>query len=81
MENNGDIIKNEIYDLVEGDFLIKLNDMKYFIVYDINEKANAESGEIYKEVKCYSREYELSNKKLINYKADSRMQMMIPILC
>lgn len=73
MESNGDKVKNEIYDLVEGDHLILLNDMKYFIIHTVVESANEESGEIYKEVQCYSREYELSSKKLVDYKANSRV--------
>lgn len=71
-EDNGDKVENEIYSLVEGDHLILVNDMKYFIINSVVEKAD-ESGKVWKEVHCYSREYELSKKKLIDYKADSRL--------
>ena len=71
-ENDGRKVKNEIYDLVDGEYYILLNDKKYFIIDEINEKAD-DDGNTYKEVHAYSREYELSQKKLVDYKADSRV--------
>ncbi|WIV10547.1 phage tail protein [Proteiniborus sp. MB09-C3] len=67
--SDGDKIKNEIFDLVSGDHLILLNDGQFFYI-DYVEKID--DGEIYKAVHCYSREYELSDKKIINYSAESR---------
>ena len=39
-EDNGDKVENEIYNLVEGDHLILVNDMKYFIINSVVEKAD-----------------------------------------
>ena len=72
MDNDGTNRRNKIYDLVEGDHLVKLNDMSYFIITNVKESAD-DNGRKYKEVQCKSREYSLIDKKLIDYKADSRV--------
>ncbi|NMA68154.1 MAG: hypothetical protein GX958_01900, partial [Desulfitobacterium sp.] len=71
-EYDGQKVRNEIYDLVDGEYYILLNDKKYFIIDKINENAD-DDGDLYKEIHAYSREYELSQKKVIDYKADSRL--------
>jgi len=71
MTSNGEKVKNEIYDLVDGEYLILVNNKKYFIIDNITEEAG-EDG-VYKSVHCYSREYELIHKKLVNYQANSRV--------
>jgi len=77
MSNNHDKIKNPNYDLVKGDFLINLNDMYYFIIDDITEQDS--DGELYKEVHCYSREYELVDKKIRGYQFDARKIYVDPL--
>lgn len=67
---HGRVVENEIYDLVEGDFLIKVNDSKFFII--INVKEDSDGTSTTKSVIALSREYELTNKKLVNYEAVSR---------
>lgn len=71
-DNNGELVENEIYKIVEGDHLIKVNEEEYFIIASVVEKSE-DDGYTYKEVKCFTREYELSQKRLVNYKASSRM--------
>ena len=63
--------RNEIYDLVNGDMLIFLNKMKYFYIDQADEKFD-ENGEAYKSVHAFSREFEMSQKKVIGYSAASR---------
>lgn len=71
-ESNGQVVKNEVYNLLKGDYLVLLNNNKYFIIDEIKETKSKE-GKIYKHVHCYSREYELKNKLLSGYKGDSRL--------
>ena len=71
-EVDGQIVRNEIYDMVDGEYYIKLNDSKFFVINKINEKTN-DDGSTYKEVSAYSREAELNQKRLVDYKAPSRM--------
>ena len=68
---NGVEIENEIYEMIEGDFLIQLDDDKFFLITSVVEKDDG-SGFIYKEVESLSREYELGSKKLVDYNAVSR---------
>ena len=67
---HGRVVPNEIYDLVEGDFLIKVNDEQFFIIANVQE-VSSDNG-TFKEVHAFSREYELRNKKLVDYEAVSR---------
>lgn len=69
--DNGESVKNEIYDLVYGDMLILLNKTKYFYIDRADEKVSS-SGEAYKSVHAFSREFEMSQKKVIGYSAVSR---------
>lgn len=71
MEPDGTQVKNERYDAIKGDMLILLNDMKYFYIHYAKEKVDSD-GATYKEVQAYSREYELSQKKLVGYSGTSR---------
>lgn len=71
-EEDGQIVRNEIYDMVDGEYYIKLNDSKFFVINKINEKTN-DDGLTYKEVSAYSREAELNQKRLVDYRASSRM--------
>lgn len=68
---NGNLVENEIYPMIEGDFLIQLDDQKFFIITSVIEKDDGD-GTVYKEVECLSREYELGSKKLVDYKGVSR---------
>lgn len=63
--------RNPVYDLVKGDYLVQFNNGKYFIITNI-VKESTESGEEYKSVSCFSREFELANKQIVDYVADSR---------
>jgi len=77
LSNNHDRIKNPNYDLLKGDFMIDLNGMYYFIIDDVSEVDN--EGELHKEVHCYSREYELVDKKIRGYKFDARKIYVDPL--
>lgn len=72
MENDGTNVKNPIYKLIEGDHLVKVNDMEYYKITNVKEVSD-DSGKKYKEIKCKSAEYSLIDKKIIDYKADSRV--------
>ncbi len=67
---NHEAMKNPNYDLIKGNLLIKLGNYQYFVIDDIT--IHDCKGKTYKEIHCYSREYELSDKKLRGYKFDSR---------
>lgn len=69
---NGEQVENERYNAVKGDMLLLLNETKYFYIHYAKEVVS-ETGEIYKEVQAFSREYELSQKKVVGYSAPSRM--------
>lgn len=71
--DNGEQVKNILYDLVDGSMLVKVNDMQYFVLTKPEIKANEETGEIYKSIIGFSREYEFGQKLLIGYEADSRL--------
>lgn len=64
-------IKNPNFDDIEGDYLILVNDSQYFIIDDI-KKLYDDEGHEYKEVHCYSLEWELLHKEIRGYKANSR---------
>ena len=67
---------NEMYNKIKGHFLVLLEeegkDPQYFIIDDIVDQANSDGYE-YKEVVCYSREYELSSKQITGYNLPSRL--------
>lgn len=69
--DNHNKTKNSVFDLVKGDYLVQFNQSKYFIIKDI-VKESTENGYEYKKVSCFSREFELSNKQIVDYVADSR---------
>lgn len=66
LSENGRSIRNPIYDLVETDHLIFVNDKQYFHIDSVNE-IESQDGVTNKEVHTYSLEYELGNKNITNY--------------
>lgn len=78
MDSNGEQIENERYHAINGDMLIKVNNVKFFYVHYAKENVS-ESGEIYKEIQTYSREYELSQKTISGYNGLSR-KLYEPVL-
>lgn len=64
-------VKNPTFDLIKGDYLIQFNGSKYFIITNV-KKESTESGEEYKSISCFSKEFELVNKNIVDYVADSR---------
>ena len=70
-ESNGDLVENERYHSLKGDMLILLNNTKYFYIHYAKESINKD-GSIYKEIQAYSREYELSQKRIVDYSGISR---------
>lgn len=71
-ENDGTQIKNELYDLVDGSMMVLVNEMKYFILTKPEVKTNEQTGEIYKSILGFSREYEFGQKILSGYEGVSR---------
>lgn len=71
-ENDGTQVKNELYDLVDGSMMVLVNDMKYFILTKPEIKTNEQTGEIYKSILGFSREYEFGQKILSGYEGVSR---------
>lgn len=71
-DNDGQQIKNELYDLVDGSMMVKVNNMKYFILTKPEIKTNEQTGEIYKSILGFSREYELGQKIISGYEGVSR---------
>lgn len=71
-QNDGTKIRNELYDLVDGNMLVLVNEMKYFMLIKPKAVSNKKTGETYKEVLGYSREYEFSRKQIIGYEGISR---------
>ena len=68
--DNHNQIKNPNWDLIKGDYLILVNDEKYFSI----ETPKEDGGDkLYKTVKCYSLEQELKRKLIRGYKFDSRV--------
>jgi len=57
------------YDLIKGDYLILLNNEKYFIIDNPEEVGN---GTEVKNIHCYSLEYMLNKKNVRGYKLVSR---------
>lgn len=70
--NDGAQEKNELFDSVDGSMMVLVNNMKYFILTKPEIKTNEETGEIYKDILGFSREYELGQKILKGYDAPSR---------
>lgn len=74
----GKRVKNELYDAIQGDYYIYLNDGKddkggqYFIVQNPEERKN-DSGEVIKSVTAYSSEYIFSSKKVQKFDGKGRM--------
>lgn len=69
---NGRLVVNEIYDKIEGDFLIKLNNDQFFIITNIEEDIDENLWPV-KTITAFSREYELKHKKIVDYNAVSRL--------
>lgn len=67
--DNGKKIKNPNWELIKGDYLVLLNEEKYFII--INPEDNADDRQS-KTIVCYSREYELNKKIIRSYEYVSR---------
>ncbi len=64
-------VKNPVFDSIKGDYLVQFNGSKYFIITNV-KKESTESGEEYKSISCFSKEFELVNKNIVDYVADSR---------
>ena len=73
MESDGTKVKNELFDLVDGSMLVLVDNSKYFILTKPEIKANNETGETYKSVLGFSREYEFVHRKLSGYHGVSRL--------
>lgn len=72
-ENDGTRVQNELFDLVDGSMIVLVNNTKYFTLTKPEIKTNEETGEIYKTILGFSREYELAQKRLVGYEAPSRL--------
>lgn len=70
--NDGTQVRNELYDLVDGNMLVLVNEMKYFMLIKPKMTSNKKTGETYKEILGYSREYEFSKKQIVDYEGASR---------
>lgn len=71
--------KNPVYDLIKGDYLVNIKNLfipedeyKVFIVKQVTESVD-EDKNIYKDVLLYSRENQLTDKRLVDYSGESRM--------
>ena len=73
MDNDGSRIRNELFDLVDGNMMVLVNDMKYFILTKPQTETDEKTGEIYKTILGFSREYELIQKQIVGYDGVSRM--------
>ena len=62
MDNDGSRIRNELFDLVDGNMMVLVNDMKYFILTKPQTETDEKTGKIYKTILGFSREYELIQK-------------------
>lgn len=71
-EDDGSKVENELYDLVDGSMMVLVNNMKYFILTKPEIRTNEQTGEIYKSILGFSREYELAQKRLVGYSGVSR---------
>ena len=64
--------KNPIYDLIEGNTYILMNDEEIFTITKPIENVD-ENGIAYKEVVAYSREFELRSKLILDFKGENRV--------
>lgn len=71
-EDDGSKVENELYNLVDGSMMVLVNNMKYFILTKPEIRTNEQTGEIYKTILGFSREYELAQKRLVGYSGVSR---------
>lgn len=71
-DDKGAKVRNELYDLIEGDMLVLLNDVQYFILTD-PKVVSSNDGETSKVLIGFDRAYELAKKRLSGYDAVSRM--------
>lgn len=71
MDSRGKQKQNYLYDTIEGNFMVLVNDMEYFILKQPVEAIDS-NGEPVKSITGYSREYELRNKILMGYEGVSR---------
>lgn len=72
-------IKNPIWDLIKGDYLVRIKNLfisndeyKVFLVKNISENKD-DSGEIKKSVVLYSLENQLADKRIVDYSGESRL--------
>lgn len=70
-DNDFKLIKNPFWDYIKGDYLILLNNEKYFLIDLPESKLN--DGKDIKDVKCYSYEYVLNDKKIRGYKTTAML--------
>ena len=71
---NGITQNNQNYDLLKGKMFVLceiLNHQQYFIVVESNEYA--EGDKIYKEVKCYSLEYQFTKRNIRGYSGTKKI--------
>ena len=76
-DTTNQLVDNPVYDLIKGGFLVKVNEQQMFIINEITE--NDSEGEIYKQVNCFSREFELSDKIARGYRFDARKIYVDPL--
>lgn len=72
-------IKNPVWDEIKGEYLVRVKNLfiskdeyKVFVVKNVSESSD-ENGEIQKSVVLYSRENQLTDKKIVDYNGDSRL--------
>lgn len=69
-KTNGETVENPIFQTIKSNQLMLLNKMQYFI---ISKPETIGDGEFeYKQIKGYSREYELRDKGIFNYDREVR---------
>ena len=62
---------NPLYDIINGNQLIQINDMDMFLV--LNPQIISDADGEYKLIKAFSRQYELKDKKLMGFTGVSRL--------
>lgn len=70
-DNEFKLTKNPFWDYIKGDYLVLLNEEKYFVINLPESQLN--DGKDIKNVKCYSYEYVLNDKKIRGYKTTAML--------
>lgn len=63
---------NPIYDLIQGNMYIELNESEIFVITKPVENVD-ENGIAFKEIVAYSKEFELRNKLIIDFEGEDRV--------